>query len=113
MILAENSPYALTAPVSMFHLIHASDDTFMRWQYATLLRIVRVAGLVISLLLPGLYVALLLHHTHLIPLTLLLSIAETRADVPFTVLFEVLMMEFSFYLINERARGFPRRSAPR
>lgn len=107
VILAENSPYALTAPVTMFHLIHASDDTFMRWQYATLLRIVRVAGLVISLLLPGLYVALLLHHTHLIPLTLLLSIAETRADVPFTVLFEVLMMEFSFYLINEAGTRIP------
>ena len=107
VILAENSPYALTAPVTMFHLIHASDDTFMRWQYATLLRIVRIAGLAISLFLPGLYVALLLHHTHLIPLTLLLSIAETRADVPFTVLFEVLLMEFSFYLINEAGHADP------
>ena len=107
VILAENSPYALTAPVTMFHLIHASDDTFMRWQYATLLRIVRIAGLAISLFLPGLYVALLLHHTHLIPLTLLLSIAETRADVPFTVLFEVLLMEFSFYLINEAGTRIP------
>ncbi len=106
-ILAENSPYALTAPVTMFHLIHASDDTFMRWQYGTFLRVVRVVGLILSLLLPGLYVALMLHHTHLIPLTLLLSIAETRADVPFTVLFEVLLMEFSFYLINEAGTRIP------
>ena len=107
VILAENSPYALAAPVTFFHLIHSSDDMFMRWQYATFLRLIRVLGLAVSLLLPGLYVALTLHHTHLVPLTLLLSIAETRADVPFTILFEVLLMEFSFYLINEAGTRIP------
>ena len=107
IILAENSPYALAAPVTMYHLIHASDDTFMRWEYATFLRIIRILGLTLALLLPGLYVALTLHHTHLIPLTLLLSIAETRADVPFAILTEVLMMEFAFYLINEAGTRIP------
>ena len=42
-----------------------------------------------------------------VPLTLLLSIAETRADVPFTILMEVLIMEFSFYLINEAGTRIP------
>lgn len=107
IILAENSPYALAAPVTMFHLLHASDDTFMRWEYATFLRIIRIAGLLLALLLPGFYVALTLHHTHLVPLTLLLSIAQTRADVPFTILTEVLMMEFAFYLINEAGTRIP------
>lgn len=107
ILLADNSPYALTAPITVFHLIHASDDTFMRWQYATFLRIIRIVGIVMSLFLPGLYVALTLHHTHLIPLPLLLSIAETRADVPFSILFEVLLMEFSFYLINEAGTRIP------
>lgn len=111
-ILADNSPYALTAPITMFHLIHASDDTFMRWQYATFLRIIRILGIIMSLFLPGFYVALTLHHTHLIPLPLLLSIAETRADVPFSILFEVLMMEFSFYLINEAGTRIPSQIGP-
>lgn len=107
VILADNSPYALTAPITLFHLIHASDDTFMRWQYATFLRIIRIIGIAISLLLPGVYVALTLHHTHLIPLPLLLSIAETRANVPFSILPEVLLMEFCFYLINEAGTRIP------
>lgn len=107
VILAENSPYALTAPVTLFHLIHASDDTFMRWQYASFLRIVRFIGLLFSLFLPGLYVALTLHHTHLVPVTLLLSIAETRADVPFSILFEVLFMDFAFSLITEASTRIP------
>lgn len=112
IILAENSPYALTAPITLFHLIHASDDTFMRWQYATFLRVIRIIGIVTSLLLPGFYVALTLHHTHLIPLSLLLSIAETRADVPFSILFEVLLMEFCFYLINEAGTRIPSQIGP-
>lgn len=112
IILADNSPYALTAPITVFHLIHASDDTFMRWQYATFLRVIRIIGIVMSLFLPGLYVALTLHHTHLIPLPLLLSIAETRADVPFSILFEALLMEFSFYLINEAGTRIPSQIGP-
>lgn len=107
VILAENSPYALTAPITLFHLLHTSDDMFMRWQYATFLRVVRILGVLISLLLPGLYVALTTHHTHLVPVNLLLSIAKTRADVPFSVLMEVLLMEFSFYLINEAGTRIP------
>jgi len=112
VILADNSPYALTAPITLFHLIHASDDTFMRWQYASFLRIIRVIGIVMSLFLPAFYVALTLHHTHLIPLSLLLSIAETRADVPFSILFEVLVMEFCFYLINEAGTRIPSHIGP-
>ena len=112
IILADNSPYALTAPITLFHLIHASDDTFMRWQYATFLRVIRIIGIVLSLFLPGLYAALTLHHTHLIPLSLLLSIAETRADVPFSILFEVLLMEFCFYLINEAGTRIPSQIGP-
>lgn len=106
-ILADTSPYALCAPVTLFHLIHAPDDTFMRWQYATFLRIIRTLGIVLSLFLPGLYVAVTMHHSHLIPLNLLLSIAETRSSVPFSILAEVLLMEFAFYLINEAGTRIP------
>ena len=108
-ILAENSPYALIAPVTIFHLIHSSDDSFLRWQYGSALRIVRLLGLLISLILPSLYIALTLYHSHLIPMPLLTSIAESRANVPFPIVAEVLFMEFSFYLINEAGLRTPSR----
>ena len=108
VVLADNSPYALAAPASVFHLMHASDDAFARWQYGTFLRIIRFAGMLISVFLPGLYIALTGHHMHLIPMSLLTSIAEARAGVPFPVLVEILLMEFSFYLINEAGTRMPR-----
>ncbi len=107
VILADNSPCALAAPITVFHQLHASDDSFSRWQYGTFLRLIRIAGMVISVFLPGLYVALTDYHMHLIPLSLLGSIAEARANVPFPILAEILIMEFSFYLINEAGTRMP------
>ncbi len=106
-LLVDGSPYALVAPITLFHLLNASDDTFMRWQYGTFVRIVRLLGALMSLLLPGLYVAVTLFHVHMIPLNLLTSIAETRARVPFSVSVEVVFMELSFYLINEAGTRIP------
>ena len=108
VILADNSPYALAAPVTLFHQLHASDDSFARWQYGSFLRVVRIVGILLSVFLPGLYIALADHHTHLLPMNLLASIVEARANVPFPVLAEILLMEFSFYLINEAGTRIPR-----
>ena len=107
VLLADNSPCALAAPVTLFHQLHTSDDSFARWQYGSFLRIIRLAGMLISVFLPGMYIALTSYHMHLIPMSLLTAIAETRANVPFPVLVEVLLMEFSFYLINEAGTRMP------
>jgi len=106
-ILCENSPYALLAPATFFHFVHASDDTFMRWQYGTFVRLIRTFGMLLSLLLPGMYIALSSFHTHLLPMNLLTSIAEARANVPFPIFGEILFMEFSFNLINEAGTRIP------
>ena len=107
VLLADNSPYALAAPVTLFHQLHASDDSFARWQYGSFLRLIRVLGMLVSVFLPGLYIALTDYHMHLLPLSLLGSIAEARANVPFPILAEILIMEFSFYLINEAGTRMP------
>ena len=107
IVLAENSPYALVAPATVFHQLHASDDSFARWQYGTFLRVIRLCGVLLSVFLPGLYIALTSHHMHLIPMSLLTSSAEARANVPFPILVEILIMEFSFSLINEAGTRIP------
>ena len=106
-ILSDNSPYALMGPSTLFHFLHASDDSFMRWQYGTFVRFIRLVGILLSLLLPGMYIALTQFHSHLLPMNLISSIAEARANVPFSILGEILIMEFSFYLINEAGTRIP------
>ncbi|MDD6883283.1 MAG: spore germination protein [Eubacteriales bacterium] len=107
VLVMDNSPYALIAPITLYHLLHASDDSYMRWQYGSFLRIIRIFGILLSLFLPGLYVALTLYHTHLISMSLLSSIAEARSSVPIPVLLETMIMELAFYLINEAGTRMP------
>ena len=111
-ILGEGSPYALIAPITLFHLLHAPDDRFLRAQYGTFLRLVRFLGIVISLYLPAVYTAISLYHTHILPTSLFTSIAEARARVPFPVIVEVLIMEISFLLINEAGTRIPSQIGP-
>jgi len=107
VVAVDGSPYVLVAPVSFWHLLHASDDSFMRWQYGTFVRLIRMLGIILSLLVPGVYVALTLFHQHMIPMELLTSIIETRAKVPFPVVVEVLIMETAFFLLNEASTRVP------
>ena len=107
VILADNSPCALAAPVTLFHQLHASDDSFSRWQYGTFLRLIRIAGMFISVFLPGLYIALTDYHMHLLPMSLLGSIAEARSNVPCPILVEILIRAFSVSLINEAGTRIP------
>ncbi len=108
VLLVEGAPYAIALPVTFFHLMNTPDDTFMRWQYGTFIRIVRYIALVFALFLPAFYLALVTYHQELIPLELLMSIARARADVPFSVLAEVLIMDFAFWLVDQSGTRIPR-----
>lgn len=108
VILSENAPYGLIAPVTVYQLMLAADDWFERWQYGSFQRIVRIISMLLSVYLPGLYVGIMQFHAHLLPMELLSSIAEARANVPFSMIAEVLIMEFAFALINEAGIRIPR-----
>ncbi|NLX64756.1 MAG: spore germination protein [Clostridiaceae bacterium] len=100
-LVCEGTPFALAMPITFFDLFHTSEDSNLRWQYGTFLRIVRLIGTLLSLLLPGLWTALILFHQEMIPTSLLSSIVISRAPVPFQFIIELLLMELSFELIRE------------
>ena len=57
--------------------------------------------------LPGLYIAITNFHQEVIPTELLFAIVASRESVPFPILFEILVMEFSFELIREASIRVP------
>jgi spore germination protein KA len=71
------------------------------------MRFIRVVALFISVLLPGLYVAITNFHREMIPTDLLIAIAQARENVPFPTIVEVLLMELSFELIREAGIRVP------
>ena len=106
-ILVEGSPYALITPATLFSMIHAAEDAYLKWPFGTFLRLVRVVSIFVALLVPGLYVAVVYYHQEMVPTDLLLAIAGARERVPFPALIEILLMEVSFELVREGAIRVP------
>lgn len=107
VIITEGDPFAIAVPVTFYRLFHTSEDSMLRWQYGTFLRIIRFIGVMSALLIPGLYVALVLYHHEMIPTPFLESIVKSREAVPFPTIIELLLMEIAFELIREGGVRIP------
>ena len=107
VILYNGSPYALILPVTFFDFLSSPDDINFHYKFTNLLKILRGIAFFITLLLPGLYLAITIYHRELIPTELLYSIVASRASVPFPIILEMLMMELSFELIREAGLRVP------
>lgn len=106
-MLVNNTPFALIAPITFFHLFQSPEDYFLRWPIASFLRLIRYGSFIVSLLLIPFYVALTVHHYQMIPLQLLYVLLETRSKLPFTPFWEALLMLFILEIIKEASLRMP------
>lgn len=107
VLLADNSPEALIFPTDYNSFIKTTDDYYTRWEIETFTRALRYVAAFLSMILPGLYLAMTNFHTQLLPTKLLLSFAAARQGVPFPGVVEVLLMELSFELLREAGVRLP------
>lgn len=101
------SPYGLVVPAVLLDFLSSAEDKNIKFQLANLLKAIRFLALCITLLLPGLYVAITTFHQELVPTELLFAIVASRSNVPFPVIFEILIMEVSLELIRESGVRVP------
>ena len=107
VVLVNGSPYALIVPAVFVDFLESSEDKNIKFQFANLLKVIRIASFLITLLLPGIYVAITSFHLEFIPTELLFAIVASRASVPFSIIFEIIIMELSFELIREAGLRVP------
>ena len=106
-ILVDGSPFALILPINAFELTHSSEDNYLRFPYANLLRIIRMIAMITSLLLPGIFIAIVNFHHEAIPLDLLFAIEATREKVPFSLTTELIVLEIAFEFIRDASVRMP------
>ena len=107
VVIVNGSPYVLIMPCVFVDFLSSAEDPNLKFQYANLLKFVRLVAFFITLLLPGLYVAITNFHQEIIPTELLFSIVASRESVPFPIIVEILAMEISFELIREASLRVP------
>jgi hypothetical protein len=107
VVLMNRSPYALYGPAPFFTYFESTEDIYMRWNMGLVLRLIRLQAAFISVLLTPAYVAVLTFHYEVIPSPLLVSLGQSRSNVPFPPVFEALLLEFFIELLREAGARLP------
>lgn len=106
-LLVDGLPQGYLAPVDLGYLMTSPEDRGMSYLAASAVRVLRYMALLLSLLLPGFYVAMATYHQEMIPLPLLNAMIESKQAVPFPTIIEVLALLLSFELLQEAGINLP------
>ena len=106
-LLVDGLPQGYLLPVDLGYLMTSPEDEGMDYVSASFIRILRYGALLLSLLLPGVYIALASFHQQMIPLPLLKAIIESKRSVPFSTAVEVLGLLLAFELLQEAGIHLP------
>lgn len=106
-VFVDGLPLGYLAPADLGTLMESPEDRGVDYLSASFIRILRYGALLLSLLLPGFYVAMAVFHQEMIPLPLLRAIIESKKAVPFSTTLEVLGLLFVFELLQESGIHLP------
>ena len=106
-IIVDNSPIVLTVPFAIIEDLQYSNDYYSNHHYSSVIRFIRLIGLLISILAPGVYLALQIYHYNIIPLNFLITIADTTLGLPFTPFLEILFIFLLFQILYEVSLRLP------
>ena len=106
-LLCDGLPFGYLLPGTMDQFFRTSQDRAFNWMTASMLLLLRYFCMAATLLIPGLYIALVTFHPEAIPVKLALSIVAAKQEVPFSTVFEVLIMLLAFEVIQEAGLRLP------
>ncbi|GAB0166676.1 spore germination protein [Lysinibacillus sp. CTST325] len=101
IIMVDGVSYAIITPANSMLLFKSGEDNEYPVIVSSMERILRIIAILISILLPGFWLALTTHHQEQLPFILLATVVESRTGLPFPTILEILMMLFMFELFRE------------
>lgn len=106
-IIVDGSPIVLTVPFLFLEEIQSSDDYYNSHVYGAFIRIVRIIGLLIAVVLPASYISLRIFHFNVTPIKFLVTITNTTKGLPFTPFFEMIFISLLFQILYEVSLRLP------
>ena len=106
-LLVDGLPLGYLAPANLGYLMESPEDRSRDAISASCIRILRYGALVISLLLPAVYIAMVVFHSEWMPKDLLDTVMNAKQPRPFTTAWEVLGMLIAFELLQESGIHLP------
>ncbi|QGQ96104.1 spore gernimation protein GerA [Paenibacillus psychroresistens] len=112
ILFVDRLPIALIVPGLFWDVFCLDSDRNLPLPLMLFLRVLRVIGAYATLILPGLYVALVSVNPEVLRIEMALSIAQTRIGIPYPAFIEIFLMLIILELILEASVRLPKNIGP-
>ncbi len=106
-ILVDGSPIALSVPFVLLEDLQSPEDYYTIPAQATFVRFMRFCGLILAILIPGVYVALQSFNYRILPINFLITLLSSIEGLSVPPLIEILMVLLLFEVITEASIQMP------
>ncbi len=106
-IIVDGSPIVLTMPFVLVEDLQNSDDYYSQPIRVGFVRVLRLLGVILAVVLPGVFIALEIYHYKIIPTEFLVTIMNTRQGIPFSPFVEVFFLVVLFEILYEANLRMP------
>ena len=107
VVLVNGSPIALCLPFLFTENFQTADDYYLSRPYGNVGRVLRLLGFYLSIIVPGAFIAMILHHPEMLPSELMYSVAAAGRGVPVSSLWEILLLFIVFETLRETGSRMP------
>lgn len=107
-VLVDGTPFCLIVPYLFSENFQNPDDYDFKPYFATFIRILKFASFFISILLPGIYVALGTYNPEIFPTSILYKVLDSQNITPFPLMSESLIILFIYEIMREAGLRLPK-----
>ncbi|WLD92948.1 spore germination protein [Alkalihalobacillus sp. AL-G] len=111
-LFLDRFPFVIILPCFFWDMFALENDRNFPIPLMASIRMIRVIGILVTLLIPALYVALVAVNPEVLRIELALTIAQSREAIPYPALVEILMMLIILELIMEASVRLPSTIGP-
>ncbi|WP_138752285.1 spore germination protein [Paenibacillus sinopodophylli] len=112
ILFVDRMPFALILPNLIWDMFTLENDRNFPLPLMISIRVLRVIGVLTTLIAPGLYVALVAVNPEVLRIELALTIAQSREGVPYPAIVEMIFMLIILELIIEASTRLPKSIGP-
>lgn len=106
-LIVDGSPTVLTLPYLFIENFQNAEDYYMHFAYTSFTRMIRIFGFILTVIVPGLYIAVVAYHHEMLPTQLLINVSIERQGVPLPASIEAFLMLLVFDILRETGVRMP------
>ncbi len=107
IIMMDTSPFAIILPTFLVDYINPISDEYVKSINVSFIKILRTFCFILSMVTPGVFIAIINYNQETIPASLLINFSVQRSGVPFPSIIELIMLLIICDILRESDLRFP------